>query len=267
MLAICLVLLLMIRARFTIIAPVQASTQEGDGSDESGNDGSEGDSNESDDTEVEEGEESDSPPPAETNPGCGSGDCEAVEPEEPGNDSDNNDREPLPCCGNEAEGQSCHDIDDVDEVTGKYPCNDGSQRANKADCPDATKPVLPTQPNVGTSKNIVFTKYIVVGSGLPEQTGPPPVPKEGEALLKVIYEGEWSGNILDSNFDSASYDGSGNYAIVFPCETSGMYSLTTQKMDEGNDPMQLIVQNHLNQTLDNGQTTAEFGLVSLSGDC
>lgn len=91
--------------------------------------------------------------------------------------------------------------------------------------------------------------------------------KEGKALLLVIYEGEWSGNILDSNFDSASYDGTGNYAIVFLCADFGIYSLTAQKMDGGNDPMQLVVQDHTNQTVESGLTTAEFGIVSLSGEC
>jgi hypothetical protein len=67
-----------------------------------------------------------------------------------------------------------------------------------------------------------------------------PVPKEGEAMLKVIYDGEWSGNILDSGFDSASYDGTGNYAIVFPCADFGTCSLSAQKMNEGNHLMQLF---------------------------
>jgi hypothetical protein len=29
--------------------------------------------------------------------------------------------------------------------------------------------------------------------------------------------------------------------IVFPCADFGIYSLTAQKMDGGNDPMQLVV--------------------------
>jgi hypothetical protein len=101
----------------------------------------------------------------------------------------------------------------------------------------------------------------------PPQTTLLPVPKEGNALLKVIYEGEWSGNILDSNFDSASYDGTGNYAIVFPCVDFGVSSLTAEKMDGGNDPIQMVVQVHTNQRVDSGLTTAEFGIVSLSGEC
>jgi hypothetical protein len=50
--------------------------------------------------------------------------------------------EPLPYCDTpEAEGKkSCHDIADVDEVTGLFPCNDGSQASNKEDCPGYTEP-------------------------------------------------------------------------------------------------------------------------------
>jgi hypothetical protein len=44
-----------------------------------------------------------------------------------------------------------------------------------------------------------------------------------------------------------------------------MYLLTVQKSDDDNEVLQLVVQNSKNQTLDSGQTTAEFGIVSLSG--
>jgi hypothetical protein len=65
---------------------------------------------------------------------------------------------------------------------------------------------------------------------------------------------------------SISYDGDGNYSIVFPCEEDdGFYLLIVQKSDDDNEVLQLVVQNSKNQTLDSGQTTAEFGIVSLSG--
>jgi hypothetical protein len=245
---ICLALLLVgsnfLSANFS--SPSQASTDEG------GNDENAGDPNESQDPDT-------------------SGPVPARDPNDSNSDKNNdggdNDK-PLPYCGEEQPGQSCHDLNDVDEVTGKFPCNDGTQRSNKADCPDATKSVLPQQPLLGpSSKSIVINKFSIQGSGLPTQTGPIPMPKDGEALLKVIYEGEWSGNILDSNLNSATYDGKGNYAIVFPCTNFGTYSLSAQKMDDGNDLMQLVVQDNTNQTLDKGQTTAEFGIVSLTRDC
>jgi hypothetical protein len=50
-------------------------------------------------------------------------------------------KEPLPYC-HTPEGKaakSCHDMQDVDETTGRYPCNDGMQKADYKDCTDATK--------------------------------------------------------------------------------------------------------------------------------
>jgi hypothetical protein len=119
-----------------------------------------------------------------------------------------------------------------------------------------------------SSETVILTTYSIQGSGLPEQTGPIPIPKPGEAVLKIIYDDEWSGNILDSNMTSVSYDGEDNYSIVFPCEEDdGFYSLTVQKSDDDNEVLLLVIQNSKNQTLDCGQTTAEFGIVSLSGEC
>lgn len=250
-----LVLLVAIGSSLSLVTEipfVQGSTDEG-----GGDEGNEGDSTE------EDGGGSDEEGGATT----------PVTPREPSaeeeaNDNDNNEDssdEPLPYCDTGA--SPCHDIDDVDEETGKFPCNDGTQRANKADCPDATKPTLP---NSSPSFNIVdFGSFSVQGSSGPsEQTGPIPIPKLGEAVLKIIYDDEWSGNILDSNMTSISYDGDGNYSIVFPCEENdGIYSLTIQKGDDDNEVLQLVVQNSKNQTLDSGQTTAEFGIVSLSGEC
>ena len=47
--------------------------------------------------------------------------------------------EPLPYCDKIGDVvQSCHDRQDTDEFTGLAPCNDGTQRADYKDCPDAT---------------------------------------------------------------------------------------------------------------------------------
>lgn len=239
---------------------VFASTEEGGSGVDSGG-GDEG----SDDTEEggsdDGGTESQPEPESEPEP----------QPEEQNNGENNDDvnnDEPLPYC-DEVDSGSCHDRDDYDEETGLFPCNDGSQRSNPDNCPDATDPVIPPPTN-GGNKRIEFGSFSIQGIGgssPPTQTGPIPVPKEGEAILKIIYEDEWSGSILDSNMTSISYDGTGNYAIVFPCESSEFYSLSIQKGDDDDDVMQLVVQDYLNQTLDSGQTTAEFGIVSLSGDC
>lgn len=43
--------------------------------------------------------------------------------------------------------------------------------------------------------------------------------------------------------------------------------LNAQKMDDGHDLMQLVVEDETKRVSDRGQTTAEFGIVSLSGEC
>lgn len=58
-----------------------------------------------------------------------------------GQENEEQERQTLPYCDTpEGEAaQSCHDRDDYDEDTGLYPCNDGSQKSNPDDCPDASK--------------------------------------------------------------------------------------------------------------------------------
>jgi hypothetical protein len=105
----------------TGITYTQESTDEG-GSDE----GNEVDPNKDDSTE-EEGGESDeeggaTTPVTPTEP--------SAEEESNDNDNNNNDNnEPLPYCDSlgASEGGSYHDIDDIDEESGKFPCNDGTQ--------------------------------------------------------------------------------------------------------------------------------------------
>jgi len=92
-------------------------------------------------------------------------------------------------------------------------------------------------------------------------------PEAGEAVLRIIYPGQWTGSILDSEFDSASYDGVGNRAIVFTCEDFSSFSLSIQKAEAGHNVMQLIVEGNEGNVLDNGQTSAEYGIVSLAEDC
>jgi hypothetical protein len=69
-----------------------------------------------------------------------------------GQENEERERESLPYCdtpeGNAA--QSCHDRDDYDEDTGLYPCNDGSQKTNPDDCPDASQD---TQQSADDSNN------------------------------------------------------------------------------------------------------------------
>jgi hypothetical protein len=82
-----------------------------------------------------EAEESESESEPETEEG------EPAEKPTEGQENEEQERESLPYCDT-SEGdasQSCHDRDDYDEDTGLYPCNDGSQKSNPDDCPDAFK--------------------------------------------------------------------------------------------------------------------------------
>lgn len=89
------------------------------------------------DKNEEEAEEKSEPEPE---PETGEGESTEEEPTE-GQENEERERESLPYCDT-PEGdaaQSCHDRDDYDEDTGLYPCNDGSQKSNPDDCPDAFK--------------------------------------------------------------------------------------------------------------------------------
>lgn len=63
----------------------------------------------------------------------------------------------------------------------------------------------------------------------------------GQAVVKIFYEDEWSGSVSDGNFDSASYDGSGDSSIVFDCGNGDIYSVTIQKGEDDHEVMKLIV--------------------------
>ena len=56
--------------------------------------------------------------------------------------------DPLPYCDKVADDYtgSCHDRLDFDDVTGLYPCNDGTQEEDWRDCPDATELDEPEEP-------------------------------------------------------------------------------------------------------------------------
>ena len=106
------------------------------------------------------------------------------------------------------------------------------------------------------------------GGGQSSGSGPVNmVPRPGQAVVKIFYEDAWSGSVSDGSFDSASYDGSGDSSIAFDCASGDIYSLTIQKGEDDDEPMTLIVEDYSKQILDQGQTSAEFGIVSLSGTC
>jgi hypothetical protein len=58
--------------------------------------------------------------------------------------------DPLPYCDKVADDYtgSCHDRLDFDDVTGLYPCNDGTQEEDWRDCPDATELDEPEEPEL-----------------------------------------------------------------------------------------------------------------------
>jgi hypothetical protein len=93
------------------------------------------------------------------------------------------------------------------------------------------------------------------------------IPKPGQEIVKIFYDDAWSGSVSDSNFDAASYDGSGDSNVAIDCGSGDIYSLTIQKGEDDHGVMKLIVEDYTKKVLDEGQTSAEFDIVSLSGTC
>lgn len=87
----------------------------------------------------------------------------------------------------------------------------------------------------------------------------------GEAVLIIHSDTEWSGSILDTNFDSATIDGSGPDKIQFPCINGGTYSLAFQKQTDYGYLSLFLLQE--GDAIDMKFTTADSGMVSLSGTC
>lgn len=79
---------------------------------------------------------------------------------------------------------------------------------------------------------------------------------------------EWSGSILDTRLHSATQDGKGDSKLQFVCnpnENSGIYSLSFQKLKSGGYFVPVVIKG--GKVLANDQTTAAFGVVSISGKC
>jgi hypothetical protein len=134
-------LLLLFVAISTIVLmplPVFSSSEE-----ESGEGGGSNNDEESNDSESEPEPEPEQKTNDDDNNSDGNEnpeDMPEVIPDDQSNDDDNIDGT-LPYCDTpEAEGKTCHDKLDYDEETRLYPCNDGTQKANPDDCPDAYQP-------------------------------------------------------------------------------------------------------------------------------
>jgi hypothetical protein len=87
------------------------------------------------------------------------------------------------------------------------------------------------------------------------------------AFLMIHSDSGWSATILDSGFDSATKDGSGNSIIEFECKPDflSIYSLSAQKQTESGYLFLTVVQN--GHFIDDASTNAAYGMVSLSGEC
>jgi hypothetical protein len=94
------------------------------------------------------------------------------------------------------------------------------------------------------------------------------------AWLNIYSNQDWSGVVLDSQGDSETIDRSSHDAIsedgveglkIFECPTGGVYSVSFQKgTDQGYLDLVII---RAGEIIDEGSTTADYGIVSLSGRC
>jgi hypothetical protein len=88
----------------------------------------------------------------------------------------------------------------------------------------------------------------------------------GKAVILIYSNAKWSGNIMDSSFDSSTIDGIGYHREVIDCSgTMPLYSLAIQKMMEYGYVLVAVIKD--GNVLDSGETTADYGIVSLSGRC
>lgn len=88
-----------------------------------------------------------------------------------------------------------------------------------------------------------------------------------KAFLFINSNTGWSATVLDSGGDSFTQDGSGDSSIGFECIPGFMssYSISVQKQEETGFLSIAIIQN--GNILDRGETTAAYGIASLSGNC
>lgn len=92
----------------------------------------------------------------------------------------------------------------------------------------------------------------------------------GTATVVIKSNKPWSGSIMDSGFDSATREGTGDTTIVMDCSQSmKIYSLAIQKQDEYDRPAGYLTVSVVQDgvTLDSGSTNAMYGMVTLAGNC
>lgn len=89
--------------------------------------------------------------------------------------------------------------------------------------------------------------------------------EESGTEVVITADGDWSGAIGDSEFRMNSVDGSGDDSIPITCESDGFYSVSIQKMEEDGELTVAVVQD--GDVLKESSTTADYGVVTLSGEC
>jgi len=87
----------------------------------------------------------------------------------------------------------------------------------------------------------------------------------GQAVVLIYSDTSWSGSVLDSSDDSATRDGTGNSKILIQCTNNAIYSLTMQKQTDFGYLTVVIIQD--GKILDSKSTSANYGVVSLAGNC
>jgi hypothetical protein len=87
------------------------------------------------------------------------------------------------------------------------------------------------------------------------------------AKLRIYSDTGWSAHVLNSELDSFDQDGSHDSVIDFECKPgfTSTYSVSVQKDTEAGYVLLFIIQNFIG--IDTGMTKAEYGIVSLAGEC
>lgn len=86
-----------------------------------------------------------------------------------------------------------------------------------------------------------------------------------EAIVEITADGDWSGAFSDSDFTSSTVDGSGDDSISIECEEDGIYSVVVQKLEESGTLNVAVVKD--GNVLKEASTSADYGVVSVSGEC
>lgn len=101
--------------------------------------------------------------------------------------------------------------------------------------------------------------------------GPAPVPLEGQAVITVSYDDDWIGSISEGGIGMSSVDGRDTEYILVTCDGEGIlgnhFSASFSKSDDDDDLMTVTATGPGGELIDSGKTTAEFGLVSIGGQC